>query len=92
MQRIKLIESKEIKEMAKYLTKQGIAITFFGKAWSGCVNNWIYFDTILEIEELIEKFSLDSNISIHENLDPKSGKERGFIDNRTGEGIMGIIK
>lgn len=75
--------------MAEYFYRQRIPITYFGKAWSGCINNWIYFDTVLDIEALKELFDLDSNFEVHENLDPKSGVERGFVDKTTGEGIMG---
>jgi hypothetical protein len=31
------------------------------------------------------------NIVLHENLDP-SGTEKGFIDKRTGEGLMGKLR
>lgn len=78
--------------MAEHLYMQRIPITFFGKAWGNCTNNWIYFDTCLDIEAMKEKFGLDDSMEVHENLDPRSGLERGFIDKVTGEGIMGKIK
>ena len=92
MNRIRQIESSKIREMAEYFHNQRIPITYFGKAWGGCVNNWIYFDTYFDIETLKKDFQLDSNMDVHENLDPKSGMERGFVDVITGEGIMGKVK
>ena len=89
---IEQIESPSIKEIAKYLFDKGTAITFFGKAWGGCTNNWIYFDTYLDIEKLRTEFNLSPHLELHENLDPKSGMERGFIDTTTGEAIMGKVK
>lgn len=91
MDKIKKIESEKIRAIAQYLFNQRINITYFGKAWSGCTNNWIYFDTVLEIEQLKKDFQLGAEFEVHENLDPKSGTERGFIDTSTGEGIMGKL-
>ncbi len=92
MNKLPPISSEPIRAIAKYLFDKNTPITFFGKAWGGCTNNWIYFDICLDIDELKELFNLDENMEVHENLDPKSGTERGFIDKRTGEGIMGKIK
>lgn len=88
---IKLIESEAIRSIAEYLYNKQISITYFGKAWSGCKNNWIYFDTCLVIAALTISFKLDDNIEVHENLDPKSSTKRGFIEKTTGEGILGKI-
>ena len=90
MDKIELIQSNQLREVAKFLISENIPITFFGQAWSKPSAQWIYFDTSLDIETLREKFSLEENIIYHENLDPRSGIERGFIDKNTGEGLMGI--
>ena len=92
LKKIKLIESGELKEIAEYLTSQAIPVTYYGMPWTGCVNNWIYFDTCLELEILREKFQLGANIMVHENQDPRSGTERGFIDTNTGEALMGKLE
>lgn len=78
--------------MAEYFFQQRIPITYFGIAWSECTNNWIYFDTYMDVEKMRALFSLGPEIKVHENLDPKSGTERGFVDPQTGEGIMGKIE
>ena len=82
------IQSKELRKLAKKLKKKGHRVTFVGKAWSKQTANWIYFDTVLDIEALQSKYSLGDHIEVHQNLDPRSGKERGFIDTQTGEGLM----
>lgn len=90
--KIKEIQSDPIREMAYYLAdEKRIAITFFGLAWSNATARWIYFDTVLDVEELQSQFELDENMEVHENLDPKSGLERGFVDQTTGEGLMGKL-
>ena len=87
-----LIKSEKIIQISRRLKKRGVEITYFGLAWTEQHANWIYFDTVLDVENLKNKYQLGSHIVIHENLDPKSGTEKGFIDEQTGEGLMGKIK
>ena len=91
LQQINQLQSELIRSMALHFYEQHIPVTFFGKAWGNSTNNWIYFDTVLDIEDLKNSFNLTESIELHENLDPKSGQERGFIDTQTGEAIMGKI-
>ncbi len=86
------IKSKELKKLAKYLMKNNKKITYFGKAWSEIDSNWIYFDTIMDLKKIRQKMSFSENIIEHQNLDNKSGLEKGFIDKLTNEGVMGKIK
>lgn len=86
-----LIKSNSLKQLAKMLVRKGYKILFYGQAWSNQNSDWIYFDTVLDTNRLREKFNFGENIIVHENLDPKSGTEKGFIDNITGEGLMGRI-
>jgi len=87
-----LIKSDSIRQIARSLKKSGIEVTYFGRAWTEQLADWIYFDTVLNVEKLRNKYQLGAHIVIHENLDPKSGTEKGFIDEQTGEGLMGKIK
>jgi len=91
MDKINLIQSKELRKLAKHLKKEKCKITFFGKAWSKQTADWIYFDTVLNVEKLKKKFDFGDHIQIHKNTDPRSGKELGFIDSKTGEGLMGRL-
>lgn len=87
-----LIKSDLLRKIAKNLKKRGIEIDYFGHAWTKQIANWIYFDTVLNVEKLRTKYQLGAHIVVHENHDPKSGTEKGFIDEQTGEGLMGKIK
>lgn len=91
LQQIRTLTSDSIRAIALHLYHQQIPVTYFGMAWSGATNNWIYFDTCLDIEALRAQFEQGASLEFHENLDPKSGTERGLIDKNTGEGIMGRI-
>jgi hypothetical protein len=87
-----LIQSQELRQLAKYLKKKKIKIDYFGSAWTNNHASWIYFDTVLDLDKLRSKFNLGTHIKIHQNLDPKSGIESGFVDENTGEGLMGKLK
>jgi len=91
MTKIDLIQSDKIKAMSQFLNKKGVKISYFGKAWSNEDANWIYFDCKLNIIELIKLFDPSKQLVVHENIDPRSGLEKGLIDNSTGEGIMGKL-
>ena len=86
------IQSTDLKKLAKYLIKENVKITYFGKAWSQNAPNWMYFDKVLDLKNLRDKMLFGENIIDHQNLDNKSGLESGFIDKKTGEGIMGKLK
>ncbi len=86
------IKSDELRKIAKYLIKTNKKITFYGKAWENTKADWVYFDTVFDIGKIKAKLSLSENIIVHENLDVKSGSERGFLDTKTGEGVMGKLK
>jgi len=87
-----LIKSASLRNIAKSLKNKGIEITYFGRTWTKQLADWIYFDIVLDVEKLRDQFQLGAHIVIHQNLDPKSGTEKGFIDEHTGEGLMGKIK
>ncbi len=46
----------------------------------------------MNLEKIRKRLLLSENIIIHENLDIKSGLERGFIDKITGEGVIGKVE
>ncbi len=89
---IKTIKSHAIREMGLFLLSRGHSITYFGKAWSKVNGDWIYFDTVLDIDDLIRQFDRDRTLELHENTDSKSGLEKGLVDPLTDEAVMGLIK
>lgn len=86
------IHSTALRRLAKKLIEQNIRILFIGQAWSGNTKDWIYFDTVLDLNKVRKDFSFDDQIIVHQNLDIRSGLEGGFIDKITGEGIMGKLR
>lgn len=88
---INWIQSPMLREVAIYLVSQHVPITFYGRTWTKQTADWLYVDTVLDLESLQKQFHWGDHIQIHENLDPKSGTERGIIDTQTGEGIIGRL-
>ncbi|WP_318308437.1 peptidase M16 family protein [Flagellimonas crocea] len=83
--------SDSLRDVATYLIDQNVTVSFYGRSWSNQTADWMYFDTVLDLDGLRTQFKMGDNIQIHENLDPRSGTERGFIDIKTGEGVMGRL-
>lgn len=92
MKEINSLQSEELRKLAQFLSEKRIPITYFGKAWGNAKGNWVYFNTYLDLDELRQQFAFGEHIKEHQNLDPRSGTESGFIDENTGEGIMGRLR
>jgi hypothetical protein len=65
--------------------------TYRGQAWSDNCRLWVYFDVVLDIAALQQRFKFDACVTVHENLDPKSGTERGFVCETCHDAIMGRL-
>ena len=71
------------------LQKQGIKETFRGQAWSANTREWVYYDCVLLLENLAQRFNLPEFVEIHVNSDAKSGMEAGFYCTLCKDGVMG---
>ena len=89
--RLKDIRSPKIRAMVEHLMLEGHEARFVDQPWSAIDAMWVYFSIPLEIESHRIKFELSDQFTYHENTDPKSGTERGLIDQETMEGIMGLL-
>ena len=73
------------------LIQANIKETYRGQAWSKDCREWVYFDAVLDTSTLASRLQFPSCVKVHENLDPKSGQERGFFCELCKDGIMGKI-
>ncbi len=69
----------------------GAAETSRGQAWSLNCREWVYFNLTLDTDALAARFSFPPSVAVHENADPRSGLERGFVCNAHHDAIMGRI-
>ena len=73
------------------LIRAGFKETFRGRAWTKNCREWVYFDVVFDTEAVFSRMNFDPCVEIHENFDPKSGTERGFVCSACRDGIMGRI-
>jgi hypothetical protein len=57
---------------------KGIDITYFGRAWTKQLADWIYFDTVLDIEKLRNKYNTNSHVSKHKKRESSILVEMDF--------------
>ena len=62
-----------------------------GKAWTNNCREWVYYDVVLDISSLENRFNFSSCIEIQENNDPRSGLEKGFVCKTCNDAIMGLV-
>ena len=78
-------------ELEYSLKKAGFTEIWRGKTWTENCREWVYFDVVLDIDKILHAFPLSPCVRIHENLDLKSGTERGLVCDACLDGIMGKI-
>jgi hypothetical protein len=82
---------KHLAALEQALIRRGVKVTFRGAAWSKNCREWAYFDVRLDIAAIQERFAFPGCVQVHENKDPRSGRERGFVCDSCNDGLMGKI-
>lgn len=80
---------EHLRPLEQALLNAGIEETFRGQAWSLNCREWVYFDAVLNTGSLKERYAIPGCVEIHENTDPKSGLEHGFVCTLCHDAIMG---
>lgn len=81
-----------LSELETELIEAGFAETFRGQAWSDNCREWVYFDVVLDVGALSERLVFGPTVKVHENSDPRSGLEIGFVCGQCHDGIMGRVE
>lgn len=81
---------EHLKELDIELKAKGIEETFRGEAWSDNAREWVYYDCILNLEKLQQRFNFPDFVTIHINNDVKSGMEAGFYCEKCQDAVMGL--
>jgi hypothetical protein len=74
------------------LARVGIRETYRGQPWSKNCREWIYVPVVLDIEALRKRLSLAACVIMDENLDPRSGLERGLVCETCHDAVMGKLE
>lgn len=72
------------------LKEKGIKETFRGQAWNDNTREWVYFDCVLSLEKIRQRYNFPDFVKIHVNDDNKSGMEAGFYCEKCKDGVMGL--
>lgn len=63
-----------------------------GQPWTDNCRTWVYFDGVLPIDDLADRGLYDPTVvTVHANLDPRSGTERGLCCSVDHDGLMGLL-
>jgi len=73
------------------LHAQGLVETFRGQAWSANCREWVYFDAVLDLDDIRARHVLAPCVREHVNLDTHNGTERGLECSVHHDGIMGRL-
>ena len=73
------------------LKAKGFKETFRGQAWSDNCREWVYYDTVLDLEDIRKHCDFPPFVKVHINDDPKSGTEAGFFCEICKDGVMGKL-
>ena len=74
------------------LLESGARVTFRGQPWSRNCREWVYFDVQIELDSVAKRFALNYPVEPHQNLDPRSGTERGFVCAVCHDAVMGRLE
>lgn len=80
---------EHLKQLDEDLKGKGIKETFRGEAWSHNTREWVYYDCILGLEAIREKYRLPDFVKEYINNDNRSGLEAGFYCEMCKDGVMG---
>jgi hypothetical protein len=83
---------EHLRPLEQALLDSGARESFRGQAWSENCREWVYFEVRLDLATLRRRFALPACVQEHENGDPRSGLERGFVCRLCHGGVMGLVK
>ena len=83
---------KHLALLEKALIESGSPVTFRGAAWSINCREWVYFDVVLDIAAIQQRFALPACVRVHEIKDSRAGLERGFECTSCNDAVMGLVK
>jgi hypothetical protein len=61
-----------------------------GQSWGDNCREWVYYDCVLNLEKLKERFAFPDFVTTHINNDERSGLEAGFCCDLCKDAVMGI--
>ncbi|WP_372592551.1 hypothetical protein [Guyparkeria sp.] len=82
---------RHLHELETEVIAAGIKETYRGAPWSMNCREWVYFDVVFDVASIASRMNFPPCVKVHENLDPKSGTERGFVCTECHDAVMGLL-
>lgn len=80
---------EHLRPVGEHLRSTGASVNSAGQPWSQNCRYWVYFNVVLDVDDLRRRFALPAEVAVHENADPKSGTERGLVCEMHHDAVMG---
>jgi hypothetical protein len=80
-----------LEALDNYVRNKNVKELFRGNAWSKNCREWVYYDCVLNVKKLKEKFSFNNCVIIREYNDIKVANELGFFCNRSKMALWDLI-
>jgi hypothetical protein len=80
---------EHLRPVGEYLRASGFSVTSAGQPWSQNCRYWVYFNTILDVDDLRRRFALPETVSVHQNDDSRSGLEMGLVCDVDHDAVIG---
>lgn len=81
---------EDLRAVGEQLLASGFRVTSAGQPWTENCRLWVYFDSVLAVEELRRRHALPSHVVVHENTDPRSGLELGLVCELHHDAVVGL--
>ena len=81
-----------LRSLEHALQEAGIRETYRGMPWSHNCREWVYFAVRLDIDALRQRFAFPPGVIVHENTDPRSGLEKGFVCEQCHNAVIGLVR
>jgi len=85
------VTCEHLAALEQALLDAGVRETDRGQLWGQNCREWVYFAVVLDIPAVRERFDFAECVRVHENLDPRSGTERGLVCDACKDAIMGRL-
>jgi hypothetical protein len=80
---------EHLKPAETFVRDHGGRVISSGRPWSANCHVWVYFDTILDSDRLIQGLGLASCVQVHDHRGTHDGSERGIVCTIHHDGVMG---
>jgi len=90
-QEVQHMTCSHLQALEAELIAAGVRETYRGAAWSENCREWVYFDVVFDVPSVTSRMRFPPCVKVSENLDPRSGTERGFVCTECNDAIMGLV-